>query len=100
MLISFFSILKGFTADKLLPPFPKPEGELAGEELIAKLLDTKGDFAVIITPLRSTTLPHLRDGFARAIVARLKQPHVAASFSPEAGEVSYKSWVWIFDTQC
>lgn len=34
------------------------------------------------------SLPHLRDGFSRALVARLKMPHVASALSPEESEVS------------
>lgn len=39
-------------------------------------------------PLRNTTLPHLRDGFSRALVARMKLPHVAESMDEAQSEVS------------
>ena len=39
-------------------------------------------------PLRNTSLPHLRDGFSRALVARMKVPSVAAAFDDQAGEVN------------
>lgn len=42
-------IKQGYTADKLLPPFPKPDGALAGEELMQKILDLPHNFAVIIS---------------------------------------------------
>lgn len=42
-------------------------------------------------PLRNTNLPHLRDGFSRALVARMKLPHVSGAISEEDSEVSSRS---------
>ena len=45
-------------------------------------------FAASPVPLRNTTLPHLRDGFSRNLVARLKLPHVASTMSEADAEAS------------
>lgn len=39
--------------------------------------------AAVITPLRGTGLSHLRDGFARALMSRLKLPQVSGHLAPE-----------------
>ncbi|KAI5476375.1 lactoylglutathione lyase Glo1 [Pseudohyphozyma bogoriensis] len=85
--------IKGFEdyrPTKMFPPFPKAvTGEpapLVGEALVAQVLDTRTDAAVMIIPLRSTSLTHLRDAFGRALVARIKLPHVADKLSPDALE--------------
>ncbi|ORY75626.1 chalcone-flavanone isomerase-domain-containing protein [Leucosporidium creatinivorum] len=77
---------ESFNAEKLLPPFPKSEDAgIYGEALIGKLLDV-ADVSVMIVPLRNTNLPHLRDGFSRALVARMKLPHVSGALSEEQSE--------------
>lgn len=47
---------------------------------------THAVFATV--PLRNTNLPHLRDGFARGLTARLKLPHVSSAMSEADGDVS------------
>ncbi|KAK4058017.1 hypothetical protein OIO90_000756 [Microbotryomycetes sp. JL221] len=69
-----------FQPNLLLPPFPKQTNDLFGEKLIDQMLETT-DVAIVIVPLRSTNLPHLRDGFARGLLARLKLPHVTSSMT-------------------
>ncbi|GAA5918316.1 hypothetical protein JCM1841_002168 [Sporobolomyces salmonicolor] len=79
---------QGYTPERLLPPFAIPSGEPerpVGEALIDNLLE-KADVAVVIVPLRNTSLPHLRDGFSRALVARMKVPSVAAAFDETVSE--------------
>ncbi|GAA5947012.1 hypothetical protein JCM3765_002116 [Sporobolomyces pararoseus] len=80
---------KGYTPERLMAPHSIPADEQksqpAGEALIDNLLE-KADAAVVIIPLRNTSLPHLRDGFSRALVARMKVPSVAAAFDDQAGE--------------
>ncbi|GAA5846559.1 hypothetical protein JCM5353_005354 [Sporobolomyces roseus] len=92
---------KGYTPERLIAPHTIPVEEQrmqpAGEKLIENLLE-KADAAVVIVPLRNTSLPHLRDGFSRALVARMKVPSVAAAFDEQAGErtgaalVAFKSF--------
>lgn len=82
---------------------------MVGEALIGKLVHAKYDFAVVIStssylqaavpsltfrsrplvPLRNTSLTHLRDAFARALVSRLKLPQVTSALTPEENEVSH-----------
>lgn len=117
---------QGFTPERLIAPHTIPVEEQrtqpAGEKLIENLLE-KADAAVVIgepsfllsgyiayviltrpislVPLRNTSLPHLRDGFSRALVARMKVPSVAAAFDEQAGEVSCdicESWRYLADT--
>ncbi|GAA5875990.1 hypothetical protein JCM16303_006985 [Sporobolomyces ruberrimus] len=80
---------KGFTPERLIAPHTIPVEEQktqpVGEALIDNLLE-KADAAVVIIPLRNTSLPHLRDGFSRALVARMKVPSVAAAFDEQANE--------------
>ncbi|KAM0755457.1 hypothetical protein T439DRAFT_320150 [Meredithblackwellia eburnea MCA 4105] len=84
--------LKGwenYTPSKLIPPFVQArKDELVGEALVASLLEQGYDVAVTIVPLRNTSLPHLRDGFYRALIARLKLPQVISSMSPAELEES------------
>ncbi|KAK4705894.1 hypothetical protein P7C70_g309, partial [Phenoliferia sp. Uapishka_3] len=79
---------EGYTPARLTPPYPADAPQLCGEALIGQLLNEKYEVAVTIVPLRNTTLPHLRDGFSRALVARLKLPHVASAMSPEETEAA------------
>ncbi|GAA6018137.1 hypothetical protein JCM11491_003331 [Sporobolomyces phaffii] len=80
---------KGYTPERLLAPHSVPvdeqKAQRVGEALIENLIE-KADAAVVIVPLRNTSLPHLRDGFSRALVARMKVPSVAAAFDEQAGE--------------
>ncbi|GAA5883730.1 hypothetical protein JCM3774_001664 [Rhodotorula dairenensis] len=96
---------EAYTPERLIPPFASPSGgEPAsdldrpnGERLMDTLLE-KADAAVIIIPLRNTSLSHLRDGFSRALVARLKVPRVsresteAMSEATGAALVDFKSF--------
>lgn len=78
---------KNYSPSKLIPPFSAAgEGEVVGEALIGKLVHAKYDFAVVIIPLRNTSLTHLRDAFARALVSRLKLPQVTSALTPEENE--------------
>ncbi|SGY38807.1 BQ5605_C003g02076 [Microbotryum silenes-dioicae] len=85
---------KDYSPSDLLPPFGDgQEGKGAnpsGEKLIAALLD-EADCAVIISPLRTTTLAHLRDGFSRALIARMKLPRVTLTWSEKDGEEALES---------
>ncbi|GAA5825381.1 hypothetical protein JCM10212_006732, partial [Sporobolomyces blumeae] len=79
---------EGYTPERILGPYSLPSRERkepTGEALIDCLLE-KADAAVVIVPLRNTSLPHLRDGFSRALVARMKVPSVAATFDETASE--------------
>ncbi|GAA5905215.1 chalcone isomerase domain-containing protein [Sporobolomyces salmoneus] len=80
---------KGYTPERLLAPHTIPveeqQSQPVGEALIDNLLE-KADAAVVIIPLRNTSLPHLRDGFSRALVARMKVPSVAAAFDEQVSE--------------
>ncbi|GAA5922437.1 Aim18p [Sporobolomyces koalae] len=80
---------QGYTPERLIAPHTISSQERAtvptGEALIDSLLE-KADAAVVIVPLRNTSLPHLRDGFSRALVARMKVPAVAAAFDEHASE--------------
>ncbi|BGP36683.1 hypothetical protein JCM10449v2_000584 [Rhodotorula kratochvilovae] len=79
---------EGYTPERLIPPFNlPPDGpeRPKGEQLIETLLE-KADVAVVIIPLRNTSLPHLRDGFSRALVARMKVPHVSDTFTDAMNE--------------
>ncbi|GAA5976783.1 hypothetical protein JCM11641_000870 [Rhodosporidiobolus odoratus] len=81
---------EGYTPERLIPPYSVPEGEPnrpVGEDLVGSLLE-KADAAVVIVPLRNTSLTHLRDAFTRAILARMKVPRVAEAFDAEANEQS------------
>ncbi|TKA55368.1 hypothetical protein B0A53_02292 [Rhodotorula sp. CCFEE 5036] len=94
---------EAYAPERLIPPplAKSTAGEeklLRGEHLMDTLLE-KADTAVIIIPLRNTSLAHLRDGFSRALVARLKNPRVAddltaASSSEATGAalVDFKSF--------
>ncbi|GAA6047176.1 hypothetical protein JCM3770_006936 [Rhodotorula araucariae] len=78
----------GYTPERLIPPFNLPTDgpeRPKGEQLIETLLE-KADAAVVIIPLRNTSLPHLRDGFSRALVARMKVPQVAGAFTDAMNE--------------
>ncbi|SCZ96317.1 BZ3500_MvSof-1268-A1-R1_Chr8-2g10113 [Microbotryum saponariae] len=85
---------KDYSPSDLLPPFGDgQEGKGAnpsGEKLIAALLD-EADCAVIISPLRTTTLAHLRDGFSRALIARMKLRRVTSTWSEKDGEEALES---------
>ncbi|GAA5995033.1 uncharacterized protein JCM10292_004498 [Rhodotorula paludigena] len=80
---------EGYTPERLIPPFAIPPGDQPdrpkGEELVHNLLE-KADMAVVIIPLRNTSLPHLRDGFSRALVARMKNPRVSQEFTDAMNE--------------
>ncbi|GAA5980672.1 hypothetical protein JCM10908_001728 [Rhodotorula pacifica] len=93
---------EGYSPERLIPPFAIPPGSdvperLEGEQLMETLLE-KADAAVIIIPLRNTSLSHLRDGFSRALVARMKVPRVSNEFtdsmnaSTGAALVDFKSF--------
>ena len=104
-----------YTPERLIPPFKvspvdtAAPDRLVGEQLIETLLE-KADVAVVISaspptprpsvflheltlgpllavPLRNTSLPHLRDGFSRALVARMKVPRVSDAFTDTMNEV-------------
>ncbi|BGP04744.1 Altered inheritance of mitochondria protein 18, mitochondrial [Rhodotorula toruloides] len=79
---------EGFTPERLIPPFGIPSGEPdrpKGELLMESLLE-KADAAIVIIPLRNTSLPHLRDGFTRAITARMQVPRVSNEFTDNMSE--------------
>jgi len=104
-----------YTPERLIPPFKvspvdtAAPDRLVGDQLIESLLE-KADVAVVISaslptprlsvflheltlgpllavPLRNTSLPHLRDGFSRALVARMKVPRVSDAFTDTMNEV-------------
>ncbi|KPV78455.1 uncharacterized protein RHOBADRAFT_41001 [Rhodotorula graminis WP1] len=82
-----------YTPERLIPPFKvsavdaTAPNRLVGEELVETLLE-KADAAVVIIPLRNTSLPHLRDGFSRALVARMKVPRVSNEFTDTMNEAT------------
>ncbi|GAA5850242.1 hypothetical protein JCM8547_001057 [Rhodosporidiobolus lusitaniae] len=79
---------QGYTPEHLIPPYSLTAGDEkspVGEELIDNLLE-KADVAVVIVPLRNTSLGHLRDAFTRALLARMKVPRVAETMTPETTE--------------
>ncbi|BGP28815.1 hypothetical protein JCM10296v2_000551 [Rhodotorula toruloides] len=79
---------EGFTPERLIPPFGIPSGEPdrpKGELLMESLLE-KADAAIVIIPLRNTSLPHLRDGFTRAITARMQVSRVSNEFTDNMSE--------------
>ncbi|GAA5835247.1 hypothetical protein JCM11251_006658 [Rhodosporidiobolus azoricus] len=79
---------EGYTPERLIPPFSIPAGEPerpVGELLMDNLLE-KADAAVVIVPLRNTSLHHLRDAFTRALIARMKIPRVVEQFTGEMNE--------------
>ncbi|GAA5887692.1 hypothetical protein JCM6882_001499 [Rhodosporidiobolus microsporus] len=81
---------EGYTPERLIPPFSIPPGEPerpTGELLIDNLLE-KADAAVVIVPLRNTSLLHLRDAFTRALVARMKIPRVVEQFTEQMNEAT------------
>ncbi|KAM0793265.1 hypothetical protein ACM66B_000727 [Microbotryomycetes sp. NB124-2] len=86
-LARFRAAYPSYTPDKLLPPFPKATDDPYGERLVAQILDT-ADVAIVIVPLRNTNLPHLRDGFARGLLARLKLPHVTEAMTDAENEAA------------
>ncbi|BGP52892.1 hypothetical protein JCM8202v2_000449 [Rhodotorula sphaerocarpa] len=80
----------GFTPESLIPPFASggtEQQQPKGEVLMESLLE-KADTAVIIIPLRNTSLAHLRDGFSRALVARMKVPRVSNEFTDSMNEAT------------
>ncbi|KNZ46508.1 chalcone-flavanone isomerase [Puccinia sorghi] len=61
------------TKDKLLSvSHTQPQNQIRGEALFRNLLAAPAHFAIQITPVRNTDFTHLRDGFCRALTARLK----------------------------
>lgn len=66
------------TKEKLLshppnnPDHQQDQNDIRGEALIRNLLAAPAHFAIRIAPVRPTDFTHLRDGFCRALTARLK----------------------------
>ena len=109
-------LVKGFQEVRLVKAakgkeIANPSGETRGEEFIGEMLELGNDVAAVISqsvptqplstllticslfkvPQRSTSLPHLRDGFARALVARLKLPFVSNAITDEESEICSSS---------
>ncbi|GAA6023726.1 hypothetical protein JCM10207_000236 [Rhodosporidiobolus poonsookiae] len=79
---------EGYTPERLIPPYTVPGGQPTGpvgEELMDSLFE-KADAAVVIVPLRNTSLTHLRDAFTRTLIARMKIPRVAQEMEGELNE--------------
>ncbi|KAA1115294.1 hypothetical protein PGT21_034844 [Puccinia graminis f. sp. tritici] len=60
---------------------PKDQEEIRGEALIRNLLAAPANFAIRIAPVRPTDFTHLRDGFCRSLLARVKQASQAGTIS-------------------
>jgi len=89
--LKYMPAWKGFTAEKLLTA-PKPgedDGEVKGEALMKQLLEQPGEYAMRIVPVRPTDFGHLRDGFTRSLLARLKQ--ISGGLSEEESEAVGKA---------
>lgn len=61
-----------------------------GEGLVSYLLDQPYDVSVRIVPTRNTDHSHLRDGFVRAMLARMKQATSAGQLTDEQAEQAGK----------
>ncbi|KAK9894287.1 hypothetical protein P389DRAFT_105518 [Cystobasidium minutum MCA 4210] len=61
-----------------------------GEKLVAYILDQPYDVAVRIVPTRNTDHSHLRDGFVRAMLARMKQATSSKQITDEQAEAAGK----------
>merc|ERR1712093_900000 len=59
-----------------------------GEILVASLLDMPYDMAIRIVPVKNTDHSHLRDGFVRAMMARLSLASKNGSISSEEAETA------------
>ncbi|TIA90826.1 hypothetical protein E3P99_01411 [Wallemia hederae] len=60
--------------------------ELVGEKLMEKVISSPYTFAVRIVPVRNTDFGHLRDGFVRAVQARMKTAQLGAEESQQVNE--------------
>lgn len=59
-----------------------------GEAIVASLLDAPYDTTIRIVPVKNTDHSHLRDGFVRAMLARLKAATAAKTISDEEAEAA------------
>ncbi|KAH8919226.1 hypothetical protein BT69DRAFT_1285040 [Atractiella rhizophila] len=62
------------------------QGETRGEELIRRLVALPGEFVVRIVPTRGTDFGHLRDGFTKALMGRMKVAEKKGEIDPSLGE--------------
>ncbi|TIB18716.1 hypothetical protein E3P92_00561 [Wallemia ichthyophaga] len=62
------------------------DSDMVGEKLMERLITSPYTFAVRIVPVRNTDFGHLRDGFVRAVQARMKTSQLGAEESQQVNE--------------